>query len=186
MGTTVTTHLSLIKPDLDEKIKQDLPTYAGWASQNATNCDAIDALFRKSTATWTPTWTASVNPTLGTGGLIEGKYIRLFPRMVIGFFRIYTGGAGFATGTGAYSISAPVAIDSALAAFNNEITVGKACFYDDSSAATSSAFQVVYSTVGSNIFLRQPANDIWSATSPVTLAQQDRVSGYFMYPTSAA
>ncbi len=185
MGTTVTTNLSLIKPDLLEKIKEDLPTFPGWASQNSDNCDAIDALFRRSTHTWAPAWTGSVNPVLGAGGLIEGKYIRLFPRMVVGFLRIYTGGAGFSAGTGGYSISAPVAMDASLTGFQNEMVIGKACFYDDSSAATSSAFQVMYSTSGGAIFMRQPNNDLWSATSPVAMAQQDRLSAYFMYPTSA-
>ncbi len=185
MGTTVSTNLSLIKPDLAEKIMEDLPVFDGWATQNAANCEVIDALFRNSTHTWTPTWTGSgSNPTLGAGGLLEGKYIRLYPRMVVGFFRIYTGGAGFATGTGSYSLAAPVAIAAELDSFQNECVVGKAAFHDDSAAATSSAFTVMYSTSGNTLFLRQPANDVWSATSPVVPAQQDRISGYFMYPTS--
>lgn len=183
MGTTVTTNLSLIKPDVNESIQEDLPTYAGWAAQNAINCDKIDALFRTSTHTWTPTWTGSVNPTLGAGGFLEGKYVRLFPQMVIGFFRIYTGGAGFNPGTGLYSLAAPVVIHPDLNAFSGEVTVGKAAFYDDSAAATSSAFTVHYSTLGTNLFLKQVTNDVWGAATPVALAQQDRISGYFMYPT---
>ncbi len=186
MGTTVTTNLGLIKPDSSEKIKQDLPTYAGWADQNADNCDVLDALFRRSTHTsWTPAWTASVNPVLGSGGFVEGKYIRLFPRMLIGFLRIEAGTAGFSAGSGAYSISAPVAIDSAIAAFANEITIGKAVFRDNGASSTTSAFQVVYSTSGGNIFFRQPSNDLWTAASPVALAQSDKISAYFMYPVSA-
>jgi hypothetical protein len=184
MGTTVTTNLSLIKPDSNEKIMEDLPTFNGWADQNADNCDAIDALFRNSTASSVPVWTASVNPVLGAGGLLETKIVRLYPRMVLGFFRIYTGGAGFTAGTGGYNLSVPVAIAPELATFVNELPVGKACFYDDSAAATSSAFTVMYSTVGGTFFFKQPNNDAWTAASPVALAQQDRVSGYFMYPTS--
>lgn len=186
MGITVTTNLGLIKPDINESIKEDLPTFDGWATQNGANMDVLDALFRATTHTWTPSWTASVNPTLGATGFVEGKYIRYFPRMVAGFFRIYTGGAGFAAGTGSYSLSVPVAIASELDTFQNELVVGKAAFYDDSAVATSSAFTVMYSTAGDTLFLRQPANDVWSATSPVVPAQQDRLSGYFMYPTSAA
>jgi hypothetical protein len=132
------------------------------------------------------TWQASVNPTLGTGGFIEAKYFRIYPRMLVGFFRIFNGTTGFSAGTGAYSLSAPVAIDSAIASFSNEVTVGKASFYDDSAVATSSAFSVIYSTVGGNLFLRPPTGNIWSATVPVTPGQSDSVSGYFMYPVSAA
>ena len=186
MGTSVTPNLSLINFDTAESIQEDLPTYAGFAAQNGLNCDKLDGLFRNSTHTWTPTWTGSVNPTLGAGGFVEGKYIRLMPALLVGFIRIYAGGAGFAAGTGSYGITMPpAAMKTELDGFNNELVIGKACFYDDSAVATSSAFSVMYSTSGDNLFFRAPAGDIWSATNPVVPAQQDRLSAWFLYPTSA-
>jgi hypothetical protein len=77
-----------------------------------------------------------------------------------------------------------VAIAPELDSFNNECVVGKAAFHDNSAAATSSAFTVMYSTPGNALFLRLPTNDVWSDVNPVVPAQQDRITGYFMYPTS--
>lgn len=184
MGTTATSNLALIKPDTLESIKPNLPTFPGWAFQNGQNCDKIDALFRASNSTWTPLWTGTSNPAVGTGGFIEGKYLRLFPRLVIGFFRIFTGTASFTAGSGSYSLSIPVPIASELDGFNSEMTIGKACFLDASAVATCSAFNVCYSPPSDVMFLRAPTGDTWSATNPVVPAVNDRISGYFMYPTS--
>lgn len=187
MGTTATTNLALIKPDDNESIKPNLPTFAGWAQQNSDNCDKIDALFRASQLTWTPTWQGSGgNPVLGTGGFVEGKYIRLMPRMVLGFFRIFAGTTGFSAGSGGYTIPVPVAPAAELTTFAGEVTVGAAAFLDASAVATCAAFKVCYSTGGGGLFFRQSINDVWTSSSPVAPAQSDRLSGYFMYPTSVA
>lgn len=187
MGTTTTTNLNLIKPDILESIKEDLPSFPGWADQNADNCDTLDALFRATTHTYAPVWDASgTNPTLGSGGFVEGKYIRMMPRMVVGFFRIYTGTTGFSAGTGLYRLTAPVAAAAELDGFNSELPVGKAAFHDASSVATSSAFTVMYSSSSQKLFMRIPVGDGWTATAPVALGQSDRIQGYFYYPTSAA
>lgn len=187
MGTSITTNLGLIKPDGSEKIKEELPTYAGWAAQNANNMDVIDGLFRASNTTFTPTWGAATTPpTLGAGGFVEGKYLRLWPRMVIAYYRIYCGGAGFAAGSGQYSLTLPVAVPTEFNNFSDAVTVGKAILYDDSAVLTSDLLTVMWSKTGNNLFLRIPAGGTWSNTNPFTLAQQDRVSIYIMYPTSAA
>ncbi len=187
MGTTITTNLGLIKPDGSESIKEALPTFPGWAAQNEDNCDIIDSLFRNSGLTWTPAWTGSTgNPTLGSGGTIEGKYLRVFPRMVVGFFRIFTGGAGFAAGSGTYRISVPATIASELDTFNDSLPIGKAAILDNDTVANCSNMLVMYSTAVDLITFRPSSGGVWSATSPFTLAQNDRVSGYFMYPTSDA
>lgn len=188
MGTTVTTNLGLIKPDGNEYIQEELPTFTGFATQNSDNCDKIDSLFRHTSHSYTPTWTGdSVNPTLGAGGLVEGKYLRLWPRMVFVFFRIFTGGAGFITGSTGYKLSMPpVAIAPELSAMNTEVVLGKAYLHDDSAAATSTLLVVEYEAGGANVInLRRDAG-YWTNAAPFALAQQDRVSGYFMYPTTAA
>lgn len=186
MGTTVTTNLGLIKPDVNESIREDLPTFAGWAAQNEDNMDAVDALFRASTVNpYTVNWTAgTLNPTLGAGGFTEGKYVRLTPSLVIGWFRIQFGGAGFATGTGHYRINHPLAVDSDFATFQDIIPCGKAMFQDNSASLTSSAFTVSYNVAANALVCRASAGDIWSSTNPVVPAQNDKISGYFMYPTS--
>lgn len=187
MGTTVTTNLGLIKPDTSESIKENLPTFAGWADQNADNCDQIDALFRHTTHTYSPAWTAdTLNPTLGAGGAVAGKYIRLFPRMVFGYFTIFAGGAGFATGTGLYRLSLPVAMSAELLTLNESFPVGKAYIHDNDVVANSSTFIVMYDIANTVFFFRKWDGDSWRSTTPFTPAQNDRVSGYFTYPTADA
>lgn len=187
MGTTVTTNLGLIKPDTSEKIQEDLPTYLGWAAQNESNCDTIDGLFRHTYHNYSPTWTAdSGNPTLGAGGFVTGKYARIWPGMVFGYIKIFTGGAGFATGTGLYRITLPVAIAAELKTFNLEVAVGKSYFLDASSVITSTNMVVMYDPVNDVLFFRKHDGDAWRHNAPVTLAQNDRMTAYFMYPTEDA
>jgi len=187
MGTTVTTNLALIKPDSNESIKANMPTFPGWAVQNGLNCDKLDSLFRHtSTHTWTPTWTAdTTNPTLGAGGFTDGKYIRLYPRLVIGYFRLFTGVAGFAAGSGLYGFSLPVAPDPALLTMNDSFILGRGYIHDNDAAATSTASVLIYRIADNTLVFRGHAGDYWRNTSPMTLSQSDRASGYFIYPTVA-
>lgn len=189
MGTTVTTNLALIKPDTAESIQENLPTFAGWAAQNGINMDKLDALFRASTGTYTATWGSSgVAPTLGAGGFAEGKYIRFLPRMVMVFFRIFAGGAGFAAGTGTYNIALPpVAMDPAFATpsvFSDTIPIGKMVYQDNSAVLTSSVFPLNYLPSANGVQSSASVGGTWSATVPVVPAQNDRFSGYFEYPTA--
>jgi hypothetical protein len=187
VGTTVTSNLGLIKPDTAESIREDLPTFDGWATQNGANMDKIDSLFRDDSTTYTLNWTATVgNPTLGAGGFTEGKYIRFFPRMVVVFFRIFTGGAGFAVGSGLYRINLPVAVDPAFASFTHTMPIGKATFNDNSAVLTSSVFTAIYSPSAGFVFFRPSAGGTWDPTTPVVPAQNDRLSGYLLYPTAVA
>lgn len=189
MGTTVTTNLALIKPDVDESIKENLPTFAGWAGQNADNMDKIDSLFRddSNSAFYTPVWTAGATPVvLGAGGSVAGKVIRIFPSMVIVHFKIFTGGAGFAPGAGSYRMTLPTGythIASEIATFFESPPIGKAILMDNDSVATSSIMTCHYDLSVGNIHFRGAAGGLWNPTSPITLAQNDRVSGFIMYPT---
>lgn len=186
MGTTITTNLGLIKPDLNESIKVNGPAI-GWAAQNALNCDVEDGLFRNSQHTYAASWLANaVNPTLGAGGFVEGKCVRLFPRMIMGFFRIFTGGAGFAPGTGIYRVTLPASMAAELYNFDDSVVIGKAILLDFDAVATCSNMLVVFDKGTACAFLRPAAGASFFSTNPITLAQNDRVSGYFMYPTSDA
>lgn len=185
MGTTVTTNLSLIKPDTDESIKATGP-FVGWAAQNAANMDTIDTLFRASVHTWAPNWTAeSGGFTLGSGGFVEGKYLRLWPKMVIAHFRLFVGGAGFAPGTGKYRMSLPFFTANELNGLNFEFPIGKAAILDFDTVANCSILLVNYDiTLGLATF-RSPGGNYFQPTNPFTLAQNDRVSGYFVLPVSS-
>ena len=189
MGTTVTTNLGLIKPDADESIKEDLPQI-GWAAQNAINCDKIDSVFRFTSHSYVPAWTApTTNPTLGAGGFVEGKYLRVSARMVMVHFRIYAGVAGFNPGSGIYNLTlpaaAPVAAEFATFTGNADMPLGKASFLDASAVLTSNVFTVFYNKTSNLLYFKTPNTIIWSNVAPVTLATDDRMSGYIMYPTSA-
>lgn len=186
MGTTVTPNLALIKPDIDEQI-QSGGGFDGWATQNGFNSNAIDDLFRHSNSTWTPSWTAdTTNPTLGAGGFVEGKHLRMFPRMVIGYLRIFTGGAGFAAGSGLYSVTPPHNVAADLANLHNFLPVGRGYLHDNDTVATSSICVVMYELATNLLTFKKHDGDSWRNNTPFTLAQNDRLSAYFMYPTGAA
>ncbi len=187
MGITTTTNLSLIKPDTNEYIKENLPTFLGWAKHNSDNCDRIDSLFRASTTTYSPTWSAvTTPPTLGSGGSVTGKILRLWPRMVIAYFQIFTGGAGFSAGSGTYSLSLPTGFASEFPSFTTHVPLGTAIFLDNDTVLSSSVFQAAYVQAANTLQFFIPQGGAWSNTNPVTLAQNDRLSGYIMYPTSDA
>src|SRR3990170_4862960 len=186
MGTTTTPNLGLIKPDRDESIKP-IGAFAGWAAQNALNMDALDAVFRNQSDTWTPTWTAySSNPTIGSGGSISGKYLRIWPKFVVAWILLNVGTTGFIAGSGTYRFSLPFAMTPALT-LANEISIGKAILRDATSALVSEAPAVCYDVANNNLFLRtEQGSASWSNTTPFTLAQSDRVSAFFCYLTDVA
>lgn len=187
IGTTVTTNLGLIKPDGSESIKESLPLAVGWSAQNETNCGKLDALFRKTTHTYSPSWTSdNTNPTLGASGAVTGKYLRFHPRMVAGYFNIFTGGAGFSAGSGLYRLSIPATVPTEFPTMNNSVPVGQAYLHDADAAATSTVFVVMYDIAANVLVFRRHDGDYWRSTAPITLAQNDRLSGYFIYPTGDA
>jgi len=149
--------------------------------------DKIDALFRATSATYTLNWTAdTTNPTLGAGGFTEGKFIRLWPRMVIGFFRLNIGGAGALAGSGTYRFNLPTGVAPEMTLTDDVFPIGKAFFLDSSAAVSSSVFLASFRPSTNNFFLRTPGGGGWSDTVPVALGQNDKLSGYFMYPTADA
>lgn len=187
MGTTTTTNLGLIKPDVDEKIMEDLPTYAGWADQNADNMDNVDRLFRFTNTTYVPVLTPGGGSfTLGASGTLTGKYMRVKPGLVYGHITGYMGGAGFSAGTGDYSITLPLAVASALALLSDTVPIGSGILYDDTSVLNSTRLGVYYFVSTGQIKCKTQAGAAFGATSPFTIAQQDRFTLNFLYPTSVA
>lgn len=109
MGTTATPHVGLIKPDSDELMPN-------WVTQYEANLDKLDETYRIPAVpeSFTPEFTAdTTNPTLGTGGYIEGRLWRIWPWLALVKVRMYAGTAGFAGGSGTWRIKIP---DSLLAA----------------------------------------------------------------------
>lgn len=188
MGTTVTTNLGLIKPDGAESIKANMPTFAGWAAQNAANMDKIDTLFRSSNSTYTPVWSAGGTPVvLGSGGFVEGKWLRIFPRLVIVYYRVLTGAAGFVPGTGQYRLTLPFLPASELLGLFDSPPCGKSILLDNDTVNLSSCMVAVLSTsTPGSLSFRDAGGNFFAPTVPTTLAQNDRFSGYCMYPTSDA
>ena len=160
----------------------------GWAAQNALNMDKIDSLFRNNSSTaFNPTWGATVTPpTLGTSGFTEGRYFRLFPRMVVFYFRLYCGTASFVAGSGSYTLTLPVAVDPDFVAINftHSIPLGKMIFYDDNAVLTSTIIGLQYFPP-SNVLVGRPSNGgSWTNALPAIPANNDRYSGFVIYPTA--
>jgi hypothetical protein len=185
MGTTVTPNWSLIKPDGDEKIQEDLPTFDGWATQNGENCDIIDGLFRKTEGTWTVTWTGNTsNPTIGAGGFTEGKYLWLGPRMLFGFFRLSTGGAGWLPGSGYYGINIPFPVAPQFDSVNDGMPIGKCYLHNANSSTDSTVLVVTYNPDTGGVYFSPPTGGTWTPSVPAAIEAGDTMAGYFMYPMS--
>jgi hypothetical protein len=190
VGITVTPNLGLIKPDINELIQDGLPTFEGWPGQNSDNMDVIDKLFRNDTASFTPGFTAGgVAVTLGSTGFQEGKLLRVFGRICVGYLRISMGTTGFVPGAGTYRINAPSVAPhfaTEFTTFFESLPIGKAILLDNDNVATSTIMTVHYDLATASIHFRGHTGLLWNPTSPITLAQGDRVSAYFMYPTTDA
>lgn len=129
--------LSLITPVGSDFIKN-------FPSQNAVNCDTIDAyaapcLTSHALQSWTPQLTAvTTNPTLGTGGFIRGFYYEIFDQIYAwGEFRF--GSSGASGGTGLWMISLPfeaktVDVDPSDT-LGGAALVGSGLIWDDSNSS---------------------------------------------------
>lgn len=128
--------LPLISPVGSNFIK-DFP------AQNAVNLDAIDSYAGPSLIThpltaYTPILharDAGPDPVLGTGGVIQGFYYRIFDLIYTwGEFRFGTAGTSF--GTGVYTITIPFPADDGIVSANatsaRGAVVGDGLLWDDS------------------------------------------------------
>lgn len=107
--------------------------------------------------------------------------------MVFGYLKILTGGAGFAAGTGLYRLSLPsITVTPQIASLTVPVAVGKAVLYDADNVATSSNMTIMYESAINLFTFRKSDGNYWRENTPITLAQNDRMSGYFMLPTSSA
>lgn len=132
------------------------------------------------TCTLTSSGTA---PNIGATGFQTGRWMRI-GRTVFMQFRINMSGAGFAAGTGNYSIALPVNADTTIATARcGIVTVGST---NDSGScimlyvSTATTFQGIYSaTYASGV------GTTWGAGNPVALATGCNLFGWATYEAAA-
>ncbi len=125
---------------------------------------ALDAL-TSAWASYTPTWSSSGTQPVVNNGTIESRYTR------VGDFWVWTGrlaiGGTTSIGTGVYSISSPIALESG----NRYFGVGLLL---DSSTGTNNQPLGIRPDGGSAIRAYGTGGQ-WSATVPVTPASGDTI-----------
>jgi len=146
--------------EFNEQIRDFLTAYSGaWTS-------------------YTPAWTAATtNPTIGTGAVQSGYYMRA-GRLVIGQARVTAGTSGFSAGSGNYRWSLPIA-----AAQANGAMVGPASVRDAAPASYGGVMRTVTSTTV-EMFLHAATPYIAAPTFPITWAVSDGIIYNFAYEAS--
>lgn len=182
MSTETTAALSLIKPQLDEPIPN-------FDTQNGFNMDTVDGYFGFEATSYVPVWAANgaSNPSVGAGGQIFGKYLAIWPNIVIFWVRIFTGTTGFAAGDGTYNITLPpYAAHASMAASSSTGSghpIGKAILHDSSSATTSATASVILHSTTTFMLTTEvgSGSSQWQNDDPFALAQSDRMACYGIY-----
>lgn len=128
-------------------------------------------------ADYTPALTAaSVNPTLGSGSVADGRYTQIDDHVEgDAFFQF--GASGAAAGTGAYRVSLPVNAKTDALSF---VAIGYAYMYDSSSGTLSIGVCSRVSTSTIQIIQHNNANPV-GAGSPWTWANDDVIIVHFAY-----
>jgi hypothetical protein len=132
---------------------------------------------------YTPQLTATTtNPTLGTGGIIEGQYIKI-GNLVIGNYFIRFGTSGVNAGSGTYRVSLPSQISEIIT--GNQYVYGSGYVFD-LSAGAGRILNNVYSNGNSFVtlgYMETTSNVFSNATNaaPWTWAASDEIQGNFMY-----
>lgn len=156
------------------------PTVGAGVSATTFGQPAYDELVALAGArtTYTPALTAATtNPTLGTGGVITGRYTQV-GKLVIGEFFIAFGSAGTSAGSGNYFVSLPVASVNLLAT-----PLG----YANTLQGTGWGHQTLYVQSASTVQLVYPGT--WpngtltnvSATTPAAWSTSHQIRGFFCY-----
>lgn len=182
MGTETTANLSLIKPDLSEPIPN-------FDTQNGFNMDTIDDYFAFTASSYVPVWTANgaSNPSLGSGGQIFGKYLAVWPNVVIFWVRIFTGTTGFSAGDGTYSVTLPPFAAHALMVSSTGTgaahILGKAILHDSTGVADSQTASVALNSTTTFMLTTEAGSGSsqWQHDDPFALSQSDRMACYGIY-----
>lgn len=129
-------------------------------------------------ASWTPALTAvSSNPTLGSGAVTQGNYIRIGD-LVIAWGVITFGTSGEAAGSGNYRISLPVTMRASSNA--DAEVVGHGIIFDSSAPATRGVTYRYVSQTTAGIFIVDGSATV-ANNSPWTWAASDSIRFALMY-----
>jgi hypothetical protein len=179
-GTTVTGLTALVANDVVEIFSAVARSVADVYTQTQS-----DARFASQTnfpagvwTSYTPTLTAfTTNPTLGSGGGVSGRYIKL-GKTVIGQASIIFGSSGVNAGAGTYYISLPINRPT-----NNEFALGSAVMRDASSSYIGQNGTVQGTGAGADkaVIVYGGSAFSASATGPWTWAASDQIFINFTY-----
>lgn len=155
--------------------------------------EAIQTQLTGAYDTYTPTLTATVNPTLGTGSSVDGRYQRV-GHNVKGYAAINFGSSGVAAGTGSYGLLLPVEPanrpqpvgNGFLFDFDDQLRflVAAAVVSPGIWAASTSKVIIVISNAAGTGF-GTGANPV-GAANPWTWAEGDQIVLNFDYEAAAA
>ena len=130
---------------------------------------------------YTPVLTASVtNPTMGTGSLAEGRYMRL-GRLIVGTATIKFGTTGMLAGSGTFRVSLPVLPRTPLVP---DRTVARGFLRDISAAANISRYPAVGYVISGQQYFEMAegyGRSLVTAGAPFVWAAGDEFQFDFMY-----
>lgn len=156
---------------------------------DGTNWIVLDHSYPKSWTSFTPALTAtSVNPTIGSTGLVQSGFWRRVGDSVEVKFAIRAGSSGFAAGTGTYTFALPDSnwtIDTAKAATLGLPVYGHGIYFDDSASKVWITTVEYQSTTKVEMRYGEGAAAVSSfvtATAPASMAGSDYWSGNYTVP----
>lgn len=183
MATETTPNLGLIKPVLGSG-----EPGSNWPLQNEINMDKLDGVLAYETGTYTPSWTATSNPTLGTNGYVRGRYVVFHDRIVHLWIEIFTGTASFNPGSGIYGLSFPAGLEPdaslhALLEFISDEDPQGFAYFRDQSTPGNNAVGTILNVTSTNVMRvrNQAGSSVWSNTNPFTMTNLDSASFYATY-----
>lgn len=145
----------------------------------AASGETLGLKWGPSQTSYTPALTASSNPSLGTGGTQNGGYIKI-GNLVIGHATIIFG-TGASAGSGAYIVSAPVAMASQSLG-SKELCVGQGFIVDDSTGAE--LLVSCYRAGSTSIAMIAEGSTVVANDTPWTWADADSISIRFIYTST--
>lgn len=146
------------------------------SSTPATHGEVVDEVVAIATqlipawASYTPTITATSNPTLGTASVQYGAYLQI-GKTVHYTIRIAFGTSGVAVGSGNYLILLPVAANAT--AVTNQALIGVGSIYDSSADVTYLATVQLTNSTHAVLFLDNTSAAVAGAAKPVIPAASD-------------
>lgn len=142
--------------------------------------DAVADVALGTANVFTPTLTASTsNPTLGTGNVAVGRWVRGIGGLIHYRFFLRFGTSSVATGNGNYLVSLPLPSNDGFGTSNVDAT-GSGIIRDNSATTSRPVTLVLNSSSSSVVFLYTDDGPV-SAVAPWTWAASDYIAGTITY-----